>query len=363
MRRLVPLKLVDRYLSAELTRAVAGGVLLFWGVLFCVYELQHLIKFLVRKGYPPDVVGKLFLYYLPQDLGWVLPIAIVFGVIAAIGRLSGDGEVIAMHAGGISFRRLLVPVALVGLLGVGAMHLLTDVLGPPGLSRAADLVRKYGSPDVETKDFSYPVRDKNVIVRRVDAFELDPPTRTLKAVTVTEYRDGLVWGVMTAESANWEGPELFLHQVRWMSRGVEWSVEEAKCEVGEVPEQIDPTVRRPEEMTIGEMRRRTALLHERKADWRQEIRPLEQRIAVRRADPWCVLGLALVSAPLGIRRVRTTTGVSIGLAVLVFIPYYFVSFTLQVIGKHGGIHPEISAWTANVLLFVVAAGLILDSSR
>lgn len=357
------MKLVDRYITGELLRAVLGGVVLFWGVLFCIYELQHLIKFLVRKGFPSEVVGKLFLYYLPQDIGWVLPIAVIFGVILAIGRLSSDGELIAMHAGGISFRRMLVPVALIGLLGVAGVYVMTELLGPPGLWRAEQLVRKYGSPDIETTDFTYAVREKGKIVLRIDAAEVDLPARVLYGVTVTRYRGREVWQALTAASATWDGVHLILHGPRVVTGQVEGAARGLDFDVGEVPLEFDSTVRRPEEMTIPQMRGRVAELYRLKADVRQEIRPLQQRIAVRRADPWCALGLALVSAPLGIRRLRTTTGVSIGLAVLVFIPYYFVSFTLQVIGKHGGIHPEISAWTANALLFIVAAGLILDSSR
>ena len=99
------------------------------------------------------------------------------------------------------------------------------------------------------------------------------------------------------------------------------------------------------------------------ASHNRNIAPYLQEIATRRADPWCVLGFALVSAPLGLRRIRSSTGVSLGMAVLVFMPYYFVAFTLQVINKHGGISPEIPAWTGNILLYIVAASLILDKSR
>ena len=140
-------------------------------------------------------------------------------------------------------------------------------------------------------------------------------------------------------------------------------MERSSYEVRDAPEEIARTKRRPPEMTIPQIKQRVQELHRLGVNVNQEIRPLELEMAVRRATPWCALGFALVSAPLGIRRLRTSTGVSVGIAVLIFLPYYFVSYTLQVLGKHGGISPEIPAWTANVLLFVVAAGLIADSSR
>lgn len=357
------MKLVDRYLGSELVRAVLGGVVLFWGVLFCIYELQHLIKFLVRKGYPPEVVGKLFIYYLPQDLGWVLPIAVIFGVILAIGRLSGDGELVAMQAAGISFRRMMLSVALVGLLGVGALYVFVELLGPPALTRAEALVRKYGSPESEADDFTYALRQNGKIVLRVDAARLNAADRMLYGVTLTQYHGDRVWQAITADTATWVGSQLILTHPHLITGRLEGSAATLAFDVGAVPEAMDASVRPAEEMTIAELRERVRELYRVHADVRQYIRPLEQAIAVRRATPWCALGLALVSAPLGIRRVRTTTGVSIGLAVLVFIPYYFVAFTLQVIGKHGGIHPEVSAWTANLLVYLIAAGFIFDSSR
>ncbi|MGQ9733229.1 MAG: LptF/LptG family permease, partial [Candidatus Zipacnadales bacterium] len=306
--------------------------------------------------------------YLPQTVGWVLPVAIIFGTIMAIGRLSADGELIAMHAGGISFPRILLPVLVVGLLGVGSLHVVLEVIAPRTLTAATQLFWRYHSQGKPRSGFVYADKDDRDRVRRIVAADrLNPRTRTLTGVVFAEYRNGQPWQVVTAEKATWQGQELLFEHPQTTVMTAEgpltFAAKEARHQVGDPPDVVEQTERRPEAMTVPQMRERIRMFRERGASVAQTIRPLEQAIAVRFATPWCALGFALVSAPLGIRRVRSSPGINLGMSVLVFLPYYFVTYTLQVLNKHGGIHPLIPAWTGNILLFVVALGLILDKSR
>ena len=204
------MKLVDRYVLSELLRAVLGGLVLFVGVVICIYELQQLIRLLVRQGYPPAAAGQVFLYHLPQVAGWVLPIAVIFGVIMAIGRLSSDGELIAMHAGGVSFRRILAPVALVGLIAVGVLYVLNEVLSPPGLAQVRELSWEYGPTALSGKPYTFTEEDDDGTVRHVFADSFDAASNMLSGVFIAQYKDRQVWKMIRADSARWIGRELSL---------------------------------------------------------------------------------------------------------------------------------------------------------
>lgn len=338
--------------------------MLFVGLVICVYQLQDFIRLLVREDYPTHAALKGFMYGLPQNVGWVLPVAVIFGIITAVGRMSADGELIAMHAGGISFRRLLVPVALVGLAAVGVLFVDTEMISPRAVAALWRLADQYGSRARTITGFEYTEKRGTEVLSHLFAESLDPRKRSLTGVIFAQYYRKRPALVVVAESATWHGEWLTLRQVqtwRMTDKGPIGAVApEARYRVGEFPIRAE---RRPEAMTIPEMREWVAKLRELNAPVAQSIRPYEQAMAVRRATPWCALGFALVSAPLGIRRLRASTGVNLGMSLIVFVPYYFVSYTLQVLNKHGGIHPEIPAWTGNVLLYIVAIGLILDRSR
>ncbi|HJN18314.1 MAG TPA: LptF/LptG family permease [Armatimonadota bacterium] len=367
------MRIFDRYILAEVVKAVGAGLLLFVGLVVCVHQLQGFIRLLVRQGYPPGAAIETFVCFLPRTIAWVLPIAMIFGVLLAIGRLSSDGELTAMHAGGISFRRVLVPVAVVGLVGVGVLHLLLEHVSPKSLTRAKEIGLAQGANSGITKGFVHSLRDDDENIDLViTAAKLSPTERLLEGVLVAKYRDGTPWMVIRADRAVWTDTKLVMEGVfvpimpppgeSYEGYGA-GGAESGSFPVGLPPFEKDGFTRSPEIQTTPQMRDWIAKQQAAGASHNRNIAPYLQEIATRRADPWCVLGFALVSAPLGLRRIRSSTGVSLGMAVLVFMPYYFVAFTLQVINKHGGISPEIPAWTGNILLYIVAASLILDKSR
>src|SRR6266436_5889513 len=55
------------------------------------------------------------LFGLPMLMTQTLPMSVLLGSLLAFGRLSGDSEHVALYAGGISFYRVVRPVAWIGL--------------------------------------------------------------------------------------------------------------------------------------------------------------------------------------------------------------------------------------------------------
>jgi len=207
------MRLLDRYFVSELARAAFGGLVLFLGLVVGVYQLQDFLRLLIREDYPLGAAAKCLVYAIPQNVGWVLPVAVIFGTIMAVGRMSADGELIAMHAGGISFRRMLVPVALLGLLSVGVLYVVTECVAPRALAANVRLALQYGSKGKQITGFQYTHVEDNQVVRHVFASSLDPRTQTLIGVVITEYRDGQPQEVVTAQSATWQGTWLRLAHV------------------------------------------------------------------------------------------------------------------------------------------------------
>ncbi|MGQ9731717.1 MAG: hypothetical protein ACUVX8_10650 [Candidatus Zipacnadales bacterium] len=46
------MKLLDRYILFDLLKAVGSGLLLFVGLVVCVYQLQGFLRLLTREDYP-----------------------------------------------------------------------------------------------------------------------------------------------------------------------------------------------------------------------------------------------------------------------------------------------------------------------
>ena len=104
------LRILDRYVLRELLAPFALALLLLTFALEIPPILQH-GETLIAEGASWDVVVRVLATLVPQALGITIPMALLVGILYALGRLSGDREIVAMEACGVSLGRLLRPLA------------------------------------------------------------------------------------------------------------------------------------------------------------------------------------------------------------------------------------------------------------
>ncbi|MBZ5696488.1 MAG: LptF/LptG family permease [Acidobacteriia bacterium] len=126
------MRLLDRYICREVISHAFLGLAVFTFVFF-VPQLVRLMDLIVRHSGGIGTVALLFLCTLPPVLGFTLPMGILVGVLIGLGRLSADSEIVALHASGISLRRLLLPIGFVALAATAATLATTFWLSPASL--------------------------------------------------------------------------------------------------------------------------------------------------------------------------------------------------------------------------------------
>ncbi|MDD5654050.1 MAG: LptF/LptG family permease [Candidatus Omnitrophota bacterium] len=122
-----------RILRNYLLKEYFSPLLMALGVLIFVMLLGNLIKItnlIINKGVDPVSVMKLFGFLVPYLLSYTLPVAALSAVLLSLGRLSGDNEIIAIRASGISLLHLTIPLLTVGLVFSLALVVMNDRLIP-----------------------------------------------------------------------------------------------------------------------------------------------------------------------------------------------------------------------------------------
>jgi len=361
------LRRLDLYVVAEVAYGQATGVAMFAGLVFCVTHLNEMIRLWARQAYPLPVVAQIAVLQLPFYIYWTLPVAIIFGTLLGVGRLNNDGEITAMKAVGVSLQRIGRPMLLVGCVGTALLFVLNDIVVPRCSSRAARLIEDYGTRFQPKAGYQFGVTKGGKLQREVFAVYMDPRTLRLEEVVVVEVQDDHVVAILQARKARWEGTWFVLENVRWTQETPEgprtWRLAELWHDIGRSAEELRAEGDHPDLMSAAQIKHYIAKLQAQGADPQKDIAPYVQQLAVRRALPWCAIGFVLVSVPLAVRPARTSRGVSLGLAVLIFFPYYVATYTPQVIGKHGGVPVMLTAWLGNVLLYAVGAALFFDPRR
>ena len=115
------MKILSRYLLKE----HVGPFVFAASALTSLMLLQYIARRfgdLVGKGLGWQVIAEFFVLSLPFTVAMTLPMAVLVSVLYAFSRLASENEITALKAGGVSMRRLLVPV-LWASLGLAAFML------------------------------------------------------------------------------------------------------------------------------------------------------------------------------------------------------------------------------------------------
>jgi lipopolysaccharide export LptBFGC system permease protein LptF len=97
------------YIIREFCGSFLFGLAVF-SMLLLLDQVFQLVDLFLSKGVAFFIVVKLFAFILPNILTLAIPMAVLFGVLIAYGRLSEDNEITAMKANCADYKTLSVPV-------------------------------------------------------------------------------------------------------------------------------------------------------------------------------------------------------------------------------------------------------------
>jgi lipopolysaccharide export system permease protein len=131
--------IITRYICRQIILATLALTL----ILLVVVMLGRLLNYLVAASQgelDPDVLALILAYRVPDFLQLILPLALLLGILLALGRLYAESELVVMHAAGMSPSRLLAIAGIASLLVMGAVGCCSLLLAPNGSKRVSELL-------------------------------------------------------------------------------------------------------------------------------------------------------------------------------------------------------------------------------
>lgn len=391
-------KILDRYVVGELLGPLVFGWTLFI-VLFVFSVNLFKVAQLAARGAPVDAVTEMLGLRVVLASVYCLPMAMLLAGLLAFGRLSGDSEVVAMQAGGIPNLRIIRNAFILGLaLSFGGLAINEYVIPPAGrrLQALEDQVKKALTGKIlddladqkafVVQDYEGGKLSRVIIAKRFEAAE-EPRPAVMRDVTYMQYQKGQVQMIVEADRAEWIGNDKAHPGRQWwkfvdaktqvmsqVTRGQRWVWEsdDMKFYLNKPMERVQAEQKDADEMTYRELKKYITDVRTQSSDaWagakvekrRRVIRELEVELERKLAVPFAALVFALIGAPLGIRKQRSTTGVGIGLSILIIIGYYIGMSFLGVLGQNGKIGAAEAAWGCNAAGLLVGLFLVWRSSR
>lgn len=372
-----------RILSFYIVREVllyAGLGLLVIGSILVTQNLLRQLDDLATLGFGGADTLAVLVCVLGMLAGYAVPIAFLFGILVAVGRISADSEVTAMRALGVSFGQIAFPCLLLALLISVATAVLLSEVEPMARSKLRSVFNEIAARGgiIEAGNFNRLDRAEK---RLLFVEERDEQNR-LTGVLISDRTDPTQPFIVVAERGHFtfdsesstanlrlqagdihfESGDDAQDQYRRISftnfdYAVDMSVilgsgpsrtppkEMRTRRIREVLEYFDTHGRPPREVRV-------------KQEERYEIQ-LHRRLAL----PVAPLLFALVGIPLGLRRTKGARSWGVLICVgLVFVYYSLLSFG-SFLAEDGSLSASLAMWLPNTAFAVIAIPLLYRARR
>lgn len=358
------MRILDKYILKSFIGPFLFGIFAFTSIFVGTGTLFRIAQYITEYGASLWSVTRAFIFALPSIVVLTFPMAVLLASLLAFGRLSGTSEIIVMRAGGMSFLRLAMPVYIAAFFISIAAIAFNEYVVPASNHAYQNIIRN------EIKKQAEPPAQEHIVLKTMEgdnistlmyAKRYDSTTKLINGVTAQLFTNGEVTQIEHADTATWNGTYWVMHNgviydLAADGNGVERTMrfKDQVLPIAKDPDQISQEQRDPQEMTIKELRQQIKALNASyvtATKWEMEM---YQRFTI----PIASFVFALVGAPLGLQKQRSSSSIGFGLSVIIIFVYYGIMTFTGALGKGGALPPLVAAVIPDTLGII--AGLWLN---
>ena len=363
------MRILRDYILKDFFHSFVLSLIVFTFVLL-VGNLIKLADLVINKGIDLISVLKLFLYLVPWLLSFTLPVAALTGVILTFGRISSDGELIAMKASGISLYRIASPVIMIGIIFSFVSFLLNDQISSNASFASRRVIKEIGikSPAAYLEEstfirgfenyviFIYEIRGNKFKNIRIYQPQEGKPTRTIVAESgeINSMPEKNIIELKlfngTSEEPSPTDPQSFYKlnfKTYFMSLDLTKIFKKESIE------------KKTREMSVTELRAQIEKFRSQGID----PTPLYVEIYKKVNMSAAAFVLVLLGIPLGIRAHRSEKSIGFGISLILFAVYWGAFLGGVALALKGSISPLLGVTLPNAVFLVLGVGLFINTAR
>lgn len=362
------MRILDKYIIKELLGPFIFGIASFSSVFIGTSTLMRIAQYVTQYGASMGSVVKLFIYSLPGIVVLTFPMSMLLAALLAFGRLSGSSEITAMRSGGVSFYRLAAPVFIIAFF-VSIFAVFFSELVVPQSNLAYNYVVRY-----EIQRNTAPKSQEHIIIKDVKgdmlerltyARKFEEETNTMYAVAMQEFDNGTLVRVENAEKAIWQDNHWTMMNGIIHDLTAEGNLERTMhfeqqvMPMAKAPNAISREQKKPEEMTIKELKQHIKILQREYVNAKKYEMELQQRLSI----PVASFVFALIGTPLGLQPNRSSSSIGLGISIIIIFVYYAIMTVSTALGQGGALPVILAAWIPNIIGILAGALLVRKASR
>jgi LPS export ABC transporter permease LptG/LPS export ABC transporter permease LptF len=368
------LRLLGRYVFREILTSSVLGTVLATFVVF-LQKVDRLFEVLVAGNPDPKTVILLLAYTVPPVLPLTIPFGVLVGILIGLGRMSSDGEIVAMRAAGVSSRKVIAPVLLFATLGAGLAAVAALRWTPYSMRQSAEILYRLAanqtSGNIQPRIFDENVNANTIVYvndvrpgdpaqwRNIFIADVTPPEQRKRGAGakgdgpfVTVARSGLATSDPRNNRIQLELREYYSHEM-----GKDAHAYDDFAPIKTIALETKP----PEAKSFAASAMNTReLLHYHGPEWINAGLELHRRFAL----PLACIVLALVGIPVGIStRKGGRSAAYVNAIFLAFFGYYLSSVSLIGVAQRRRLPIPVASWLPDVVFAIAGLVFLLRLER
>ncbi|MDM8556480.1 LPS export ABC transporter permease LptF [Desulfococcaceae bacterium HSG7] len=363
--------IINRYLFVEIIPPFVIGVV-FLTFIFLMTKILEITNMIVNYKVNLADVLLILIYSMPFFLEFVIPMSVMMAILLTFLRLSGDNEIIALKAGGVSTYRLIPPVLFFCIIG-GLITAYMAIYGLPygrmaSKKLAAEIAMSHFDVAVKERTFNDSFKDVMLYVNKIDiktktlidVFIED--RRTENIVTTTIAPKGKLFNVTDKRALHLRLYNGVINQVDLKAKSASptsFQTYDLSLNLREAMSSVRSGPKDEEEMTLAELRQYIKTDTKKDAQYYITLMEFHKKFSL----PFSCIALGVLAVPLGIQSKSSKKSFGIGLGMVCFLVYYMLLSTGWVFGEAGAYPPLLGMWVPNIVMGSLGLFLLVRTAN
>ena len=362
-------RITNLYILKETLPILLIGLLTFT-VILLMDKILKLIELIV-SGVSLSQILMLLFFISPSFLIFTIPMAFLLGTLLSFGRLSGDSEITAFKASGVSLYQLFFPISILSI----SAYLLTTFLVFYGLpwgnqgfmATLYQIAQSKANIEIKERVFNDMF---NGLVVYVDKVPLQG--KKMEGILIYDERDGENVHTIFAKEGflvnNPETQEIVLrllngdiHRLESKTKvyqKLKFDTYDLRIELGKTFAAWGARLKE-HEMSVDEIKEKIKKMKSFGLDTTSQEVELHKRYAI----PFACIVFGLIGVPLGIQPRRSGRSYGFILSIFIILTYYISLTASEILALKKTLPPFLAGWTPNLLFFGLGVYLLVKAAN
>ena len=357
------MKILDWYIIKKFLGTFFFSIVLILTIAIVFDLTEKMDDFFEHQVPLREIIFDYYLPFIPYYMNMFSSLFIFISVIFFTSKLAGNSEIIAMHAAGMSYHRLMVPYAI----SATVLFILAVFLGgwviPKSSAKMLNFTDKYVEHftteharnmqlEVEPGTILYmeSFQKRSAIGYRCSIDKFEGKTLVSRLTSDRIYYDSLY---------NWHLDRYTYRTFTGLRETLERG-ERKDIEMPITPDEIFITAQQAKQMTTPELRHYMERQRERGSG---NVKAFEVEYHKRWASPLGAFIMTLLGVTMSSRRVRGGMGKNLGIGIILTAGYILFSTVSTTFSVNNVMSPMMAAWLPNLVFLAISIPLYMRASR